>query len=163
VNGGDVEEGRNKSASIVPTLDSIQEFRLITNSFDAEYGRFSGAIVNVITKGGSNDSHGPGYEFLRNEKLDSRNFFDLNQSDPVTGQELPGTARAVLKRNQFGGAGGGPILKNRLFFFTDYEGTRQVRGISNLVFVPSLANRTGDFSDADTTRKRPGGDKVLIQ
>ena len=151
VNGGDVEEGRNNGASIIPTLDSIQGFRLITNSFDAEYGRFSGAIVNVITKGGSNDFHGTGYEFLRNEKLDSRNFFDLNQSDPVTGQELPGTARGVLKRNQFGGAGGGPILKNRLFFFTDYEGTRQVRGISNLVFVPSLANRTGDFTDVDTT------------
>jgi len=60
VNGGDVEEGRNNGASIVPTLESIQEFRLITNSFDAEYGRFSGAIVNVITKGGSNDFHGPG-------------------------------------------------------------------------------------------------------
>ena len=163
VNGGDVEEGRNNGAPIVPRLDSIQEFRLITNSFDAEYGRFSGAIVNVITKGRTNEFHGTVYEFLRNEKLDSRNFFDLNQSDPVTGQELPRTARGVLKRNQFGGAGGGPILKNGLFFFTDYEGTRQVRGISNFVFVTSLANRGGDFSDADTTRKRPGGDKVLIQ
>jgi hypothetical protein len=151
VNGGDVEEGRNNGAAIVPTLDSIQEFRLITNSFDAEYGRFSGAVVNVITKSGSNGFHGTGYEFLRNEKLDSRNFFDLNQSDPVTGQELAGTARGALKRNQFGGAGGGPILKNRLFFFSDYEGLREVRGMSTYTLVPSLLNRGGDFSDADST------------
>jgi len=89
VNGGDVEEGRNNGASIVPYLDSIQEFRLITNSFDAEYGRFSGAIVNVLTKGGSNEFHGTAFEFLRNEKLDARNFFELNQSNPATGQELP--------------------------------------------------------------------------
>ncbi len=102
MNGGDVEQGRNNGASIVPTLDSIQEFRLITNSFDAECGRFSGAIVNVITKDGSNDFHGTGYEFLRNEKLDSRNFFDLNQSDPVTGQELPGTARVGENHSSLG-------------------------------------------------------------
>ena len=151
VNGGDVEEGRNNGASIVPTLDSIQEFRLITNSFDAEYGRFSGAVVNVITKSGNNGFHGTVYEFLRNDKLDSRNFFDLNKSDPVTGRELPGTARGALKRNQFGGAGGGPILKNRLFFFTDYEGTREVRGVSTFTLVPSLVNRGGDFSDASIT------------
>ena len=156
VNGGDVEEGRNNGASIVPTLDSIQEFRLITNSFDAEYGRFSGAIVNVLTKGGTNDFHGTIYEFLRNEKLDSRNFFDLNQTDPVTGNELPGTARGVLKRNQFGAAGGGPSLKNRLFFFTDYQGTRQVAGVSSgNLLVPSLLNRAGDFSDAAETGFSP--------
>jgi hypothetical protein len=152
VNGGDVEEGRNNGAAIVPSLDSIQEFRLLTNSFDAEYGRFSGAIVNVITKSGRNDYHGTAYEFLRNDKLDSRNFFDVNQSDPVTGQELAGTARAALKRNQFGGAGGGPIRKNRLFFFTDYEGMREVRGVSSgTIYVPSLLNRGGDFSDVDVT------------
>jgi len=152
VNGGDVEEGRNNGAAIVPTLDSIQEFRLLTNSFDAEYGRFSGAVVNVITKSGRNDYHGTVYEFLRNDKLDSRNFFDVNQSDPVTGQELAGTARGALKRNQFGGAGGGPIRKNRLFFFTDYEGMREVRGVSSgTIYVPSLLNRGGDFSDVDVT------------
>ena len=148
VNGGTVEEGRNNGASIVPTLDSLQEFRLITNSFDAEYGRFSGAVVNAITKGGTNDFHGTAFEFLRNEKLDSRNFFDLNQNDPDTGEELSGTARGVFKRNQFGGAGGGPILKNRLFFFSDYQGTREVRGLSSgNVTVPSLTDRTGDVSD----------------
>ncbi len=152
VNGGDVEEGRNNGASIVPVLDSIQEFRLLTNSFDAEYGRFSGAIVNVLTKSGTNGFHGTLFEFLRNEKLDSRNFFELNQSDPTTGRELPGTARGVFKRNQFGGAGGGPILKNRLFFFSDYQGTREVRGLSTgNIPVPSLQERGGNFADVGTT------------
>ncbi|PYV44313.1 MAG: hypothetical protein DMG06_07040 [Acidobacteria bacterium] len=138
VNGGDVEEGRNNGASIVPTLDSIQEFRLVTNSFDAEYGRFSGAIVNAITKSGTNDFHGSAFEFLRNEKLDARNFFD------------PG--KGVFKRNQFGGVIGGPVIKNRLFFFGDFQGTRESRGVSSgNILVPSLANRTGDFSDVATT------------
>ncbi len=152
VNGGDVEEGRNNGASVVPTLDSIQEFRLLTNSFDAEYGRFSGGVVNAITKSGTNQFHGTAFDFLRNDKLDARNFFDVNQSNPTTGQELPGTARGALKRNQFGGAGGGPILKNRLFFFGDYQGTREVRGVSTgTVSVPSLAERGGDFSDVSVT------------
>src|SRR5437867_12546701 len=115
VNGGDVEEGRNNGASIVPTLDSIQEFRLVTNSFDAEYGRFSGAIVNAVTKSGNNDFHGSAFEFLRNEKLDARNFFD------------PG--KGVFKRNQFGGVIGGPVINNCLFFFGDYHGIRESRGV----------------------------------
>src|SRR6202011_2070638 len=87
VNGGDVEESVENGASIVPTLDSIEEFRLLTNSFNAEYGRFSGAIVNVITKSGTNSIHGTAYEFLRNDVLDARNFFDQNQVNPSTGQE----------------------------------------------------------------------------
>jgi len=138
VNGGDVEEGRNNGTSIVPVLDSIQEFRLLTNSFDAEYGRFSGAVVNVVTKSGTNGWHGTAFEFLRNEKLDSRNFFD--------------SARGDFKRNQFGAAGGGPILKNRLFVFSDYQGTREVKGLSTgNISVPSALERTGDFSDVGIT------------
>src|SRR5512135_332767 len=104
VNGGDVQEGRNNGASVVPTLDSIQEFRRITSSFDAEYGRFSGAIVNALTKSGNNEFHGSAFEFLRNEVLDARNFFDPE--------------KGVFKRNQYGGVVGGPILKNKLFFFS---------------------------------------------
>jgi len=138
VNGGSVEEGRNNGASVVPTLDSIQEFRLITNSFDAEYGRFSGAIVNALTKSGTNDFHGSAFEFLRNEKLDARNFFDPE--------------KGVFKRNQFGGVFGGPIKKNRLFFFTDYQGTRESRGVSSgNILVPSPTEKAGDFSDVGTT------------
>jgi len=138
VNGGDVEESVQNGASIVPTLDSIEEFRLLTNSFNAEYGRFSGAIVNVVTKSGTNQIHGSAYEFLRNEKLDSRNYFD---------QE-----RGVFKRNQFGGTIGAPVVKNKVFFFGDYQGTREIRGLSSgLISVPSLLERTGDFSDLSTT------------
>jgi hypothetical protein len=156
VNGGDVEHSFENGASIVPTLDSIQEFRLLTNSYDAEYGRFAGAIVNVVTKSGTNGLHGDLYDFVRNNAMDSRGFFDLNQTNIVTGQEIPGTAVAELKRNQFGGTLGGPIRKNRLFFFTDYQGTREVSGASTgNVTVPSLTERQGDFSDVGTTGYAP--------
>src|SRR5215813_7552013 len=133
VNGGDVSEGRNMGTSIIPNIDSVAEFRLITNSFDAEYGRFSGAIMNAITKSGTNGFHGTAFEFLRNDKLDSRNFFD--------------PARGAFKRNQFGYAVGGPAIKNKVFWFTDYQGTREVRGLSSgLVQVPTVAMRSGVFS-----------------
>ena len=138
VNGGDVEESVNNGASIVPTLDSIQEFRLLTSSFNAEYGRFSGAIVNVVTKSGTNEIHGSTYEFLRNELFDARGYFD-----PTRGE---------LKRNQFGGTFGTPIVKNKVFFFGDYQGTREVAGVSSgIVSVPSTLERGGDFSDLSTT------------
>src|SRR6058998_2736018 len=134
VNGGDVEESVQNGASIVPTLDSIQELRLLTNSFNAEYGRFSGAIVNVLTKPGTNEIHGSVYEFLRNEKLDARSYFDQERGD--------------FKRNQFGGTIGAPVVKNKLFFFGDYQGTREVRGVSSgLINVPSVLERSGDFSE----------------
>jgi carboxypeptidase family protein len=137
VNGGDVEESVFNGASIVPTLDSIEEFRLLTNTFNAEYGRFSGAIVNVVTKAGTNAIHGSVYEFLRNEKLDSRGYFDPD--------------RGVFRRNQFGGTIGFPVVKNKLFFFGDYQGTREIRGVSQNQVVPSALEKTGDFSDLDTT------------
>jgi hypothetical protein len=138
VNGGDVEESVNNGASIVPTLDSIQEFRLLTSSFNAEYGRFSGAIVNVVTKSGTNEFHGSAYEFLRNEALDARNYFDLT--------------RGELKRNQFGGTIGMPVVKNKLFFFGDYQGTREIAGTSTgIIPVPSNLERNGNFTDIGTT------------
>lgn len=149
VNGGSVEESKNNGASIIPSLDSIQEFRVLTNSFDAEYGRFSGAIVNVVTKTGTNQLHGSAYEFLRNDKLDARNFFDVNKTNPATGQEIPNSARGVFKRNQFGFTIGGPVVKNRLFFFSDYQGTREIRGLTTgAVSVPTDAERTGNFAAA---------------
>jgi len=152
VNGADVEESKNNGAAVIPTLDSIEEFRVITNNFDAEYGRFAGAIVNVVTKSGTNDLHGDVYEFLRNNALDSRNFFDLNQTNPETSQELPGTAIGSLKQNMFGFTLGGPIRKNRLFFFSDYQGTRLVAGVTTgVIDVPSASERNGDFSDTDVT------------
>src|ERR1700683_3023348 len=132
VNGGDVREGRNLGAGLVPNLDSIEEFRLITNSFDAEYGKFSGAVINAITKSGTNGFHGDAFEFLRNDKLDARNFFAPSKSE--------------LRRNQFGYAAGGPFWKSKLFWFSDYQGTRQVQGAeTGLVTVPTAAQRAGDF------------------
>ncbi len=146
VNGGDVSEGRNLGAGLVPNLDSVAEFRLITNSFDAEYGKFSGAVMNAITKSGSNSIHGDVFEFLRNEKFDANKFFD-NQAPPGPDGKAP---RAEWRRNQFGYAIGGPFIKNKLFWFTDYQGTRQIVGASTgLVDLPTLDQRNGVFSPAD--------------
>ena len=113
VNGGDVSEGRNNGAGLVPNLDSVAEFRLITNSFDAEYGKFSGAVMNAITKSGTNSFHGDVFEFLRNDVLDARGYFD--------------PSKAELRQNQFGYTAGGPFWKDKLFWFSDYQGTRIVR------------------------------------
>lgn len=133
VNGGDVSEGRNMGAGLIPNLDSVEEFRLITNSFDAEYGKFSGSVMNAITKSGTNSVHGSVFEFLRNDKFDSTRYFD--------------SSIAELRQNQFGYAIGGPLWKNKIFWFTDYQGTRIVRGASTgAVQVPTVAERGGDFS-----------------
>ncbi len=138
VNGGDVSEGRNLGAGLVPNLDSVEEFRLITNSFDAEYGKFSGAVMNAITKSGTNSFHGDAFEFLRNNDLDARSFFD--------------PSIAELRRNQFGYTAGGPAWKNRLFWFTDYQGTRQVQGASTgIVELPTPDERAGIFNPASLT------------
>jgi hypothetical protein len=118
VNGANVVEGKNNGAAIVPNLDSIEEFRIITNNFDAEYGNYSGGQINVATKSGKNTFHGSAFEFLRNTDFDARNF--LNHG--------PGTTKEDFKQNQFGGTIGGPIKRDRLFFFVDYQGTRQIRG-----------------------------------
>jgi hypothetical protein len=111
-------------------VDAIQEFSVLTSNYSAEYGKTSGGVVNAVTRSGTNSFHGSAYEFLRNSALDARNFFD--------GPTIP-----PFKRNQFGGAIGGPIFKNRTFFFADFEAIRQSKGISALTTVPSLAARAG--------------------
>ena len=111
-------------------VDAIQEFSVLTSNYSAEYGKTSGGVVNAITRSGTNQFHGSVYEFIRNNALDARNYFDLGGVPP-------------FKRNQFGGAIGGPIIKNRTFFFADYEGIRQSKGISNVTFVPSQNARNG--------------------
>jgi hypothetical protein len=139
VNGGDVSGVGNFEAQIQPNLDSVQEFRLLTNSFDAEYGRFSGAITNAITKSGTNSIHGSAFEFMRNDKMDARGFFD-------------GNTKGALKRNQFGYAVGGPAIKNKLFWFTDYQGTRLVNGgTASEIPVISQAERQGDVGVQNLT------------
>jgi hypothetical protein len=133
VNGGDVKELMNGGAAIVPDLDSIAEFRVLTNNFDAEYGNYSGGIINVVTKSGSNSFHASGFDFLRNTDLDARNFFS--------------PARGFFRQNQFGATIGGPIRKNKTFFFLDYQGARTAQGIdTGLTAVPTLAERSGNFS-----------------
>jgi hypothetical protein len=143
VNGGDVSEGRNLGAGLVPNLDSVEEFRLITNSFDAEYGKFSGAVMNAITKSGTNGFHGDVFEFVRNDKLDAANFFTPQKSE--------------LRRNQFGYAIGGPFWKNKIFWFTDYQGTREVRGAeTGGLFLPTDAQRQGVFGPGILTNTVDG-------
>src|SRR6267142_2810597 len=133
VNGGDGNDLFVNSPGIQPTPDSIAEFRVLTNTFDAEYGRNSGAVINVVTKSGTNALHGNVYEFLRNQLFNAKGFLDLRRPDD--------------KQNQFGGTLGGPIKKDRTFFFASYEGRRVVHGISSdPVTVPTAAERTGDFS-----------------
>jgi carboxypeptidase family protein len=134
VNGGDVKELMNGGTLIVPDLDSISEFRILTNNFDAEYGNYSGGIVNVVTKSGANQLHGSAFEFLRNTALDAKNPFDLTVE--------------TYRQNQFGGTLGGPIAQNRLFFFADYQGTRTTQGIpTGKIPVPTLADRSGNLMD----------------
>jgi len=135
VNGGDVSEGRNLGAGLVPNLDSVEEFRLITNSFDAEYGKFSGAIMNAITKSGTNSFHGDAFWFLRNDAFDANNYF----------ANAGGLPKTTLQRNQFGAVGGGPILKDRLFWFADYQGTRQTQGAVTTTTLPTADQRQGNF------------------
>jgi hypothetical protein len=134
VNGTDVQEHMNGGTSVIPNLDSIEEFRVLTNNFDPEYGNYNGGMINVVTKSGSNSLHGDTFEFLRNTDLDARNFFD--------------STRGAFRQNQFGGTAGGPIKKDRVFFFTDYQGTRTVQGITSPVTsIPSLEDRAGNVSD----------------
>ena len=134
VNGIDVQEQMNGGTSVIPELDSIAEFRVLTDNFDPEYGNYNGGMINVITKSGSGNFHGTGFEFLRNTGLDARNYF----SD----------TRGSFRQNQFGGTIGGPVLKNKLFFFADYQGTRTNEGITSpVVSVPSLQDRSGNLSD----------------
>src|SRR3984893_2079309 len=121
-------------------VDAIQEFSVLTSNYSAEYGKTSGGVVNAITRSGTNQIHGSVYEFLRNSRLDARNYFD----DPTK-------STPPFKRNQFGGAIGGPILKNRTFFFADYEGDREAKGITQVDFVPSLKARMGPLSTGSVT------------
>ncbi len=121
-------------------VDAIQEFSVLTSNYSAEYGKTSGGVVNAITRSGTNQIHGSVYEFLRNSRLDARNYFD----DPT--KSIP-----PFKRNQFGGAVGGPIFKNRTFFFADYEGIRQSKGITTVAFVPSQNARNGILSTGNVT------------
>jgi hypothetical protein len=137
VNGSNVEEGKNNGTAIIPNLDSIAEFRIITNNFDAEYGNYSGGQINVVTKSGTNSFHGSGFEFLRNTALDAKDYYSL-----------PTDKTPVFRQNQFGGTFGGPIRKDKTFFFVDYQGTRRTQAPTVNTQMPSVANFGGNFQDS---------------
>ncbi len=123
--------------AVRPPVDAIQEFETATSTYDAVFGRNPGAQVNVVIKSGTNDFHGSVYEFHRNAALDARNFFaPANEPKPK------------YIRNQFGFSLGGPIQRNQTFFFVDYEGTRSREGLTRITNVPTLQERSGDFSQS---------------
>jgi len=133
VNGGDANDQFVNAAAVQPSPDAIAEFRVITNTFDAEYGRNSGAVVNVVTQSGTNAVHGDVYEYFRNKVLNAQGFFN--------------TVNPQFNQNQFGGTLGAPIKKDRTFFFGSYEGRRIRQGQpSELVQLPTPAEVSGDFS-----------------
>ncbi len=132
VNGGDGNDQFANLPAIQPSPDSIAEFRVLTNTFDAEYGRNSGAVINVVTKSGTNEFHGNLYEFFRNKDLNAKGFFDFEKLDYL--------------QNQFGATLGGPIRKDKTFFFVTYEGDRIRKGTSSdTVAVPTADERAGNF------------------
>ena len=134
MNGGDANDQFVNTPTVQPTPDSVEEFRVITNTFDAEYGRNSGSVVNVITKSGTNKLHGDVYDYFRDTTLNAQGYFN--------------TVKPVFNQNQFGGTLGGPIKKDRTFFFLSYEGRRVRQGQpGELLNVPSTAERGGDFSE----------------
>ena len=134
VNGANAEENGSMTAAIIPNLDSIAEFRILVNNLDAEYGRYSGGQVNVVTKSGSNALHGDAFDFFRNTNLDAKNYFSLD--------------RGTFEQNQYGATLGGPIKRNKVFFFADYQGTRQTQGVdSGKIPVPTLSDREGNLAD----------------
>jgi hypothetical protein len=134
VNNMDV--GSNRTLLVFPSIDTIAEFRVMRNSFSAEYGQAQGAVVNLITKGGSNSFHGAAFEFLRSDSLNANNFF-LNKANQP---------KAYLKYNNFGGNFNGPIWKNKVFFFWSEEWRFEDRGTTVSGRVPTAAEKVGDFS-----------------
>jgi hypothetical protein len=139
VNGADVEEDVNAGTAIVPNLDSIDEFRILTANFNAQYGGYSGGQIKVITKSGTNHFHASAFDFLRNTNLDARNYFSDTRGD--------------FHQNQYGGTFGGPIRHgfippDKLFFFADYQGTSQTMGVdTGLIPVPTSLDRSGNLAD----------------
>lgn len=138
-NNSDLGDVLNGSAYVIqPSVDAIAEFKVETNDYSAEFGRGNGAVMNAVLKSGTNNFHGDVYEFLRNDKFDARNAFDF-------------LGRQEYRQNQFGATLGGPIIKNKTFFFGDYEGLRIRQALPQLVFIPTPTEIGGDFSSFLTT------------
>jgi outer membrane receptor protein involved in Fe transport len=140
----DGTENRDPILGIIvinPNFEAIGETKITSQNYDAEFGQAIAGVVSVQTKSGANEIHGSAFLFRQNDELQARNPFSQFQRDPLTGKFIPDTLR-----NQFGGAIGGPIIKNRFFYFGDYQGTRSKTGGSRLLSVPTAAARAGDLS-----------------
>ena len=140
LDGGNNSQSNFNGPTYTPSLDVVQEFKVQTNNFSAEYTNTAGGVVNLITRSGTNAFHGTLYEFLRNDKFDANGFF-LNRA---------GISKAEYRFNQFGGTTGGPVIKNRTFFFFGYEGFRLVQGVTLTNTLPTAEQRAGDFSQTRT-------------
>src|SRR5260370_18839209 len=148
LDGGSNITGLRNTGNISPNPDAIQEFRVQTNSYSAEYGRFANGIVNVLTKSGTNNWHGSLFEYVRNTIFNANDWGNISSPKPP------------LHRNQFGGSVGGPIIHDRTFFFTSYSGLRQITNpFLNVAIVPSADERIGNFS-ADAAIADPTGPKA---
>jgi hypothetical protein len=137
---------------ILPPLDAIQEFKVQTADFSAELGRSAGAVLNATIKSGTNSLHGAAWEFFRNDKLDAADWFEDNN----------GTKKGELRMNQFGASGGGPIIKNKVFFFGDYEGLRRVQGTSQVGTVPTALERSSVFTNLSDILTQQGGNNTCV-
>src|SRR5207244_12697746 len=148
INGINLNDMVQNQITFQPSINTVQEFKVDNSTYSAEYGRNSGAIVNIATRSGSNSWHGEAFEFLRNEALDARNFF--NPRLGASGQFIP---KGPFKRNQFGTALGGPIWKDHTFFFFSYEGLRQRQGITI---------NNGVLSDAQRATAQTTGNPTVV-
>src|SRR3954447_6693183 len=155
-NNNDV--GSNHTILIYPSIESIQEFKMLRNSYGSEYGQASGAVVNIVTKNGTNEWHGSTFYFGRNDMFNAYDWFAARQAtqDKAANTYHPSTNsiygnpnedKPILRRNDFGYSLGGPIKKDKLFFFWSQEWNREVRGVARSGCVPSEAERNGDFTN----------------
>ena len=136
IDGTDNNERAIGTVVVKPSIDAIAEVKVETNLYSAENGRTAGGVINIITKSGANAYHGSGFEFLRTDKLNEKDYFAIT--------------KPKLSQNNFGGSFGGPIVKGKTFFFVDYEGYRLTQGVANLLTVPTAKMRAGNFSELST-------------
>ena len=137
---------REQDVDLRPNIDAISEFKVLTSSFSAEYGHTAGGVISIQTKSGTNTFHGNAYEFLRNDALNAPNFFSMPADPRLPMSSQNPAVKAPLKLNMFGGTLGGPIQKNKTFFFADYQGFRVHKINEAYALVPPEAYRQGDFS-----------------
>ena len=137
LDGVDNNETWLQTVVIFPSVDALDEFKLQTSTYSAEFGRSLGGVVNLQIKSGTNQLRGSGFEFHRNDAFDANNFFN-NRAN---------RAKPDFTQNQFGGTLGGAVFKDKTFFFGDYQGSRETQGVTALSTVPTLAMRSGDFSE----------------